>query len=197
MPEVPLEQAQEEIQHHAHGATEPWILGVALTAAILAALAAVTALLAEHHANEATITQIKASDQWGFFQAKGIKAGELRNKVFSWEALDKKVDPKDDAGLKKYKEEQKEIEGDKATLKRYAQEQEEIKEKAEELQAESSVHLKRHFPLACGVTMFQVAIAIAAISVLIRKKPFWFISIAFGVVGAGFLVVGLVSRYAA
>ena len=37
-PEVPLEQSQEEIAHHAHHATEKWILGVALTAAFLAVL---------------------------------------------------------------------------------------------------------------------------------------------------------------
>jgi len=27
-PEVPLEQSQEEIAHHAHHSTEKWILGV-------------------------------------------------------------------------------------------------------------------------------------------------------------------------
>ncbi len=44
-PEVPLEQTQEEIAHHAHESLESWIMGVALTAAILAACAAITALL--------------------------------------------------------------------------------------------------------------------------------------------------------
>jgi hypothetical protein len=73
-PEVPLEQSQEEIAHHAHHATEKWILGVALTAAFLAVLAAITALLAEHHANEAMLDQIRSSDKWSFYQAKSIKA---------------------------------------------------------------------------------------------------------------------------
>ena len=63
-PEVPLEHAHETIEHHAHAASEPWVMGVALTAAILAALAAVTALYAEHFATEAMLEQIRASDRW-------------------------------------------------------------------------------------------------------------------------------------
>jgi hypothetical protein len=177
MPEVPLEQAQEEIQHHAHGAMEKWIMGVALTAAILAALAAIAALLAEHHANEAIITRMDATDQWNYYQAKGIKAGVLSNKI---ELLPpgKEADPKD---IKK--------------LDEYKQQQEEISEKAKELQQESDMHLKRHFPLACALTMFQLAIAVSAISVLIRQKLFWFLSIAFGLGGAGFLLYGIVGRF--
>ncbi len=72
-PEVPLEHAQETIEHHAHAAAEPWVMGVALTAAVAAALAAVTALYAEHCATEATLEQIQASDRWNEFQANSTK----------------------------------------------------------------------------------------------------------------------------
>jgi hypothetical protein len=175
MPEVPIEHAEEEIQHHAHGATEPWIMGVALTAAILAALAAVTSLLGEYHANEALLKQIEAADQWSLYQAKGIKAGNVSTRVEIVRALGKTPSAAD-------------IE----TLDRYKHEQETIREEAEDLQAASHRHLKRHIPLACGVTMFQVAIAVGAISVLSRKKPFWLVAIAFGIGGVGFLIAGLV-----
>ena len=92
-PEVPLEQTQEEIAHHAHTASESWIMGVALTAAVLAAMAAIGSLLAEHYANEAMLEQIQSSDHWGFFQAKGIKAAVLLTKIELRTALDKPVDP--------------------------------------------------------------------------------------------------------
>ena len=75
-PEVPLEHAHETIEHHAEHSTEPWIMGVALTAAILAALAAMTALYAEHFATDATLEQIKASDTWNEYQANSIKEKE-------------------------------------------------------------------------------------------------------------------------
>jgi hypothetical protein len=38
--------------------------------------------------------------------------------------------------------------------------------------------------------MFQIAIAIAAISALTRKRRFWFVSLVFGLAGAVFLVLG-------
>ena len=108
-PEVPLEQSQEEIAHHAHHATEPWIMGVALTAALLAALAAVTALLAEHHANEAMILQIRCSDQWNFYQAKSLKANLLTAKMELLAELGKKAGDKDAAKLDQYRQDQQEI----------------------------------------------------------------------------------------
>jgi len=93
-PEVPLEQTQEDLVHHAHGSSEKWVLGVALTAAFLAVLAAITSLIAEHHADEAMILQIQSSDQWNYYQAKGIKANLLDTKTEILSALGKPVDEK-------------------------------------------------------------------------------------------------------
>jgi hypothetical protein len=174
MPEVPLEQAQEEIAHHAHESGLSWIMGVALTAAVLAGLAAVTALLAEHHANEAMISQIKASDLWGYYQAKGTQLGNLETKVALLAALGKKPDPEDQK--KRIHHEQK---------------QADLKEKAEELERESRHHLQCHIPLSRGVTMFQVAIAVAAISALTRRRGYWWLAIGFGLAGLVFLIWGI------
>ena len=49
-------------------------MGVALTAALLAACAAINALMSENHSVKAMTEQIKSSDDWGYYQAKGIKA---------------------------------------------------------------------------------------------------------------------------
>ena len=38
--------------------------------------------------------------------------------------------------------------------------------------------------------MFQIAIAIAAISALTKKRRFWFVSLVFGLAGVVFLVLG-------
>jgi len=42
--------------------------------------------------------------------------------------------------------------------------------------------------------MFQIAIAIAAISALTRKRRFWIVSLLFGVAGCVFLVLAAVTR---
>jgi len=175
-PEVPLEQVHETIEHHAHAVAEPWVMGVALTAAILAAFAAVTALYAEHFATEAMLEQIQASDTWSEFQANSIKEKVIETKKEVLTILKKEPDPEDEAKLLEYKEHKTGL-----------------KEKAEEKERESIKHLREHVPLSRGLTLFQVAIAIGAISVLTKRRAFWFVSITFGVIGTGFLAWGLVT----
>jgi hypothetical protein len=176
-PEVPLEQTHEDMHHHAHNSRVGWVMGVALTAAILAAFAAVTSLLAGHHANEAMVEQMESSDQWAYYQAKGIKANLLASKIELLQALDKPVSHKDEEKIKEYKEEQ-----------------EKISEIAKEKKHESEGHLHNHVIYARGVTLFQVAIAISAISVLTKKRLFWFVGMAFGAGGLLFFVQGLLTH---
>jgi sulfite exporter TauE/SafE len=47
--------------------------------------------------------------------------------------------------------------------------------------------------LASSVTMFQIAISLGAISVLMRRRTFWYTSIVVGFVGIAFLVEAIVT----
>jgi hypothetical protein len=172
--EVPTEKLHETIHEEAEKSAEQWILRVALTTALLAVLAAITALLAGHHANEAMIEQIQSSDQWAYYQAKGIKAAVLESKMELLVGLGKEVGEKDEEKAVEYKKQQKEID-----------------EIAREKERSSSVHLAAHNVLARGVTLFQIAIALSAISVLTRKKWLWYISGVVGLAGMVFLIQGL------
>jgi hypothetical protein len=42
--------------------------------------------------------------------------------------------------------------------------------------------------------MFQIAIAIAAISALTRKPRFWIVSLLFGAIGCVFVVLGAIAH---
>jgi predicted cobalt transporter CbtA len=168
-PEVPLEHLHEEVHHHATHGGVPWISGVALSTAILAVLAAISGLLAGMYANEAMMSQIQASDQWGYYQAKSIKAAILEAKTtLASEATDR----------------------DKEKAAQYQEEQAEIKREAEHKEAEAKASFHRHEVFARSVTMFQIAIAIAAISALTKRRRFWFVSMIFGLAGVVFLVLG-------
>src|SRR5437773_9008236 len=167
--EIPLEHLHEEIEHHAEHGGAPWISWVALSTAILAVLAAIAGLLSGHHANEAMMSQIEASDQWGYYQAKSIKASVLDAKIALTAAPN---------------------ESDAAKQDRNEKEQEEIKTEAEHKQAEAKSNFHQHEVFARGVTMFQIAIAIAAISALTRKRRFWIVSLLFGIAGCVFLALG-------
>jgi hypothetical protein len=168
--EVPLEDLQEHVHHSAEHGGESWISWVALSTAILAVLAAISGLLSGKHANEAMLNQIQASDQWGYYQAKSIKSAILEFKM----SLAPTAEEKDLAKKKKYEEEQTEI-----------------KSEAEKLQAESREHFAKHEVLARGVTMFQIAIAVAAISALTKRRRFWIGSLIFGGIGCVSLIHAL------
>jgi hypothetical protein len=59
------------------------------------------------------------------------------------------------------------------------------------MQQVAEVRLRKHRVLAGGVTMFQIAIAISAISVLTRQRWFWAVGLLFGAAGIGFMAYGL------
>lgn len=118
---------------------------------------------------------MKATDQWALYQAKGIKMTQVETKLDILAAVGKEAH-----------------EDDRKKIEHYKGEQEKIKEVATELEESSSAHMKRHVTLARGVTGFQVAIALSAISVLSRRKAVWFVGLVLGVIGAVFLVQGLV-----
>lgn len=174
--EPPTEQVQEEIHHHAHESRERWVSYVALSSALIAALAAVCALLAGHHANEAMIEQMQSSDQWAYYQAKGIEMLMLE--------LDRS--PGEKPAVERH--------GEK--IRDYHQKREVSSHKAEELKNSATDHMERHVIFARGVTMFQIAIAIAAISVLTKRTRFWFVGLAFAALGVFFLLQGWLFAHA-
>ena len=171
--EVPLEHLHEQTHETAKHSGEKWISGVALSTAILAVLAAIASLLSGEHANEAMLNQIEASSQWSYYQAKSIKAAVLDAKM----TFTGKPD-----------------ESDQSKRARYEKEQQEIKLEAEHKEAAAKSYFHKHEVFARGVTMFQIAIAIAAISALTRKRPFWIVSLLFGLVGCAFLVLAAITR---
>jgi hypothetical protein len=173
--EVPTEHLHESMEEKAHEASEKWVSRVALSAAILSVLAAITAMLAGDHANEAMIEQLQASDQWAYYQSKGIKATVLDSKMEVLEAQGKTPNPKDEEKLTAYK-----------------QDQAGIKDTADEKETVAADHLRKHNKMARGVTAFQIAIALSAISVLTKRKALWYCSLALGAAGVGFLIAGLV-----
>ena len=179
--EVPTEHLQEKIHEEAEEkmreAKERWTLYVALSTAFMAVLAAIAGLLSGHHVKEALIEQIKSSDQWNYYQSKSIKS-EIAAST---------------ARILQYLPGKPPVEENKAALERYEKEKEAIKQKAEEEEKNSETHLNIHVTLSKAVTIFQIAIAVSAISILTRKKGLWYGGLLLTVVGTVFLIMGIVS----
>jgi hypothetical protein len=177
----PTEQVQEELHHHAvhasdhghdgngHSSGGKWITAAATTAAILAAFAAAAGALATSHLVQSTLIRIKANDDWNYYQAKSIKSSLLDAKIYS--AQLSKADPRK-SDLEKKEE--------------YARQMPEIQARAKELEQLSREHLESHETFEGSATLFHIAIAIVAVAVVARRREFWFISIAAGLVGLVF-----------
>src|SRR5580765_4985085 len=170
----PTEHVQEELHHHAshgsdHGHGSKWITAAATTAAILAAFAAAAGALATSHLTQSTLIRIKANDDWNFYQAKSIKSSLLDAKIYSAQ-LNKAEPRKSDIDKKA----------------EYAREMPEIQATAKELEHFSKEHLETHETYEGAATLFHIAIAIVAISVVARRREFWYLSMIAGLVGIFF-----------
>jgi Domain of unknown function (DUF4337) len=179
--EVPIEKVQQDLEHAAHGhhgdeSGANWITWSALLSAVLAVLAAVAALQAGHQVNEAMLNQMKASDTWSYFQAKGIKMNLAETRSQILEGLGK--EPSADL---------------KSKIEDYQKEKKELSEKAEHLEEMSEAHFHSHEIFATSVTFYQIAIAVTAIAVLAKRKKFLLVAMGFGGVGLFYLVQGFIS----
>lgn len=174
-PEVPTEHLHEHLEHAAGHGGAPWISWVAVSTAIIAAFAAIASLLAGMHVNEAIVSKMEANDKWGEFGVKSMKGdlAEMKSELL-------KELGKADAGA-----------GVAEKVKEYKEKKNELQKEASALGKESEHHLHTHERLAMAVTFCQIAIAIAAISALTKKKPLWFVSLGFGAVGTAFLIWSL------
>lgn len=167
-------------EFHVHGAHDHAVehageekgLGqyIAIFTAILASIGAIVSYQggatqneAMMFKNEAVLLKTQASDQWNFYQAKSNK-GHLME-------LASDIAPKE---KKEFYTKQ---------LEKYEQEKKEIKHKAEALENESKKANEKsdeamipHHHLAQSMTLIQIAISLASITVLTRKK--WLFSIA-------------------
>lgn len=157
-------------------AAEPdkrWMSMVAVGTAILAALAAISSMYSGNHLNAAMLEQIEASDQWNFYQAKGIKHAVLEGRLEMLPALGKGVDEADKQRLDRYKSEQEKIRGDAAGHQNAAVD-----------------HRRRHGWMGRAATAFQIAIALSAVTLLTRRNAFWIVSMVAAAAGVYFFSQG-------
>ncbi|WP_048437878.1 DUF4337 domain-containing protein [Caenimonas sp. SL110] len=159
-------EIEHATQHAAHGeGTGKMINQIAMFTAVIATVGAIFAYMggatqanAGLYKNNAAIKKTEASNQWNYFQAKSTKQ--------SLAEISRDLAPAQ-ADKDKYQ----------AKIDRYEKEKKEIQTGAEKIEAESKEWDKRsdeqmhqHHRWAQATTALQVAIAMAAIALLTRKK---------------------------
>jgi len=178
--ETSAQEVHEELEQF-EDFNKGWGKYLALTTAIIAVISAIASLQSGTFADKALLEknsgvlyQSQASDKWSYYQAKGIK----KNLADGLAQTSGQAHFADEA-------------------KRYGKEQEAIKMQADSLEAkvkEADSHsdelFEKHHKMAFGTTLLQIAIALSAISALIRKKSFWMLSLISMAIGIGLAVYG-------
>lgn len=145
------------------------IVGIAVLAAVASQLGGGYSSSTMASLNEATYYQTQASDQWAFFQSKSIKQSITEDELLQAQR----------AG------EEKAVESLKSKIARYDKEKAEISEKAkgfeqkrDDYRAASIRSSAKDDKMGLSVSLFQIAIAVGSICLVIKKKSSWYISLA-------------------
>ncbi len=183
----PHDHAVEHAAHDHHAADDHQVkLGqwVAIFTAVLATIGAIVSYQGGHtqnealyFKNEAVLRKADASNLWAYYQGKSTK----QNLAELAEALATTPDQK-----AKYAAEVARYKQEKDAIKKDAEKQEALSKEAD---AKSAAALHPHERLAIAMTFIQIAISLAAICVLTRKRGMLGLAAAAAAVGIVFWVM--------
>lgn len=170
-----------EVEHAAQHASKDSFAGtIAVVTAILATIGALFAYMggatqanAGLYKNNAAIKKTEASNQWNYYQAKSSKQN-MAELALVLVAEDRK--PQYQQEVDRYKKEKAEIQEHAQAL--------EAESKSWDEKSDAEMHL--HHRWAQATTALQIAIAMAAIALLTRRK--WLEWGMFGLAGVGMLL---------
>ena len=166
----PLE-VQELHEHVEHTHANPQLLPVSFTISVLAVLVAVATLMGHRTHTEEVVTQIKASDTWAEYQAKNIRYhnyGSFADVVAIMSASEKSA---------------KVQERFRQQSEKYNHEKDDLQAEARKLESEVATERRKADRYDFGETMLEMALVITSVTLLTKRKPFWYVGMGFGAVG--------------
>lgn len=184
--EVDLDKVREAIDEELEREGGNLVRLIALTTALFAAIAAVVSLQAGSTVNEALVLkseatqlQAQASDEWAYYQAKGIKGAIAAATLATYTAAGRSAPDSLRGAALKYARQQ-----DSITARAHALEHQ---RDARSHEAETLLH--HHHLYADAVALLQVAIALGAVAALTRKRAVLVLSAIAGLIGTGVALV--------
>lgn len=160
--------------------SEAWTKYVSLTIVVIAVIAAVAAQWSGKYGSQVQISQIKASDQYSYYESKTIK--QHLDEVSLPQLLHSATnDLKVAAEITKLTKDLSRYEGEKTNILIQARAYEEVRDKAS----------KRGGKMGLAAAILSVAIATASICTVTKKKPLWFVSM----IMAAFAVVKMIAAW--
>jgi hypothetical protein len=150
---------------------DSWTRYVSLMVVVLAVVTGVGSLKAGGFSTKVMLSQAKASDEWAYYQAKSIKqrVAEMEARMATGERAA----------------------AAEADVARYKNDQLVSQARAKDLEAQRDA-FARHGPnMGFGITLLQIAIALASVCLLTKRKSLWAASGVLGAIGTAYLIYGL------
>jgi len=187
-PEIETDELRERIHEEVEREGGRFLRRIALSTALLAAMAALASLEAGDTVNEALVLkteatqlQARASDEWAHYQAKSIKGSAARAAAAAWQAAGREPPAEITAALHQHAEGESELEDEARAHER----------ERDARAQEADTLLARHHRFAQAVALFQVAIALGAVAALTRMGTVWALSMLLGAAGLVLFAVPL------
>jgi hypothetical protein len=148
-----------------------WTKYVSLMIVGLAVATAIGSLKAAGFGSKVILKQAQASDTWSFYQAKSIK-----QRIAEMEARTLTGDEAKRAA---------------ADADRYHGEEKDLQTKAGALESDRDEAAKHGKPLGFAIASLQIAIALASVCLITKRKLLWGASGLLGAIGVIYLIYGL------
>jgi len=165
--------------HHGHE-DNPLVLPVSITISIMAVLVAAVTLLGHRAHTEELLRQSQAADLWAQYQAKSVRLHETQgfsDVVKLVASLDKE---KGEQLREKYSKEVEHYQGDK----------EDISKEAKDLEAERDLAGRKADRFDGGEALLEIGLVICSITLLTKRKLFWFGGMLIGGLGVSLALTG-------
>src|ERR1044071_3179142 len=148
-----------------------WTKYVSLMIVGLAVATAIGSLRAAGFGSKVMLRQAQASDTWSFYQSKSIKQriSEMEARTLAGEEAKRAA----------------------ADVERYRGEEKDLLAKADGLEKERDEAAKHGKPLGFAIASLQIAIALASVCLITKRKLLWGASGLLGAIGVVYLIYGL------
>jgi Domain of unknown function (DUF4337) len=168
MPEgIELPEADHEHQDH------PLVLPVSITISIMAVLVAGVTLLGHRAHTEELLRQSQAADKWAQYQAKSVRLHETQGFSDVVNLVATMNQGKGDALAEKYSQQ----------VEHYQSDKEDISKEARDLEAERDLAGRKADRFDGGEAILEIGLVICSVTLLTKRKAFWFAGMLLGAGG--------------
>ncbi len=162
--------AEERQSAKAKEKRESWTKYVSMMVVVLAVATGIGSLKAGGFSSKVMLFQTRASDEWAYYQAKSIK-----QRIAEMEA-------RQSTGAA--------VEAAQADVARYKKDQVDSQARAKDLEAQRDGFAKHGPDMGFGIALLQIAIALASVCLLTKRRWLWSASGLLGALGIAYLIYG-------